>query len=79
MRLHGATSQKAFIFKEGLGYYGLKLYKPCIQNVCPELLGQRKEAKLQWLQNYSYVNGEYLNNLRQEINRTPRIRDIFEG
>jgi hypothetical protein len=33
------------------------------------LLDQRKEAKLQWLQDPSEVNGDNLNNVRHEASR----------
>jgi hypothetical protein len=36
--------------KESLGYYELKKHKPWFYKGCSELLDQRKEAKLQWLQ-----------------------------
>jgi hypothetical protein len=35
--------------KESLGYYELKKYKPWFDEGCSELLGQRKQAKLQYL------------------------------
>jgi hypothetical protein len=35
--------------KKSQGYYELKNRKPCFDKGCPELLDQRKEAKLQWL------------------------------
>jgi hypothetical protein len=36
---------------------------------CPELLDQRKQAKLQWLQDPSEINGGNLNNVRRESSR----------
>jgi len=39
---------------------------------CSKLLDQRKQAKLQWLQNPSQTNGDNLNNVRCETNRTFR-------
>jgi hypothetical protein len=36
---------------------------------CSKLLDQRKQAKLQWLQDPSKINGDNLNNIRHESNR----------
>jgi hypothetical protein len=44
-------------------------HKPWFDNGCSELLDQRKEANLQWLQDPSEINGENLNNVRREANR----------
>jgi hypothetical protein len=43
--------------KESLGYYELKMHKPWFVEGCSELLDQRKQAKLQWLQD---SNSNYL-------------------
>jgi hypothetical protein len=50
--------------KESGGYYELKKYKPWFGKVCSELLDERKEAKLQWLQDASKINGDNLNSVR---------------
>jgi hypothetical protein len=39
---------------------------------CLKLLEQGKQAKCKWLQNQSHTNGNDLNNIRREINRTFR-------
>jgi hypothetical protein len=52
--------------KESLGYFELKKHKPWFDEGCSKLLDQRKEAKLQWLQEPSEVNGDNLNNIRRE-------------
>jgi hypothetical protein len=39
--------------KESLGYYELKQHEPWFDEGCSELLDQRKQAKLQWLQDPS--------------------------
>jgi hypothetical protein len=39
--------------KESLGYFELKKHKPWFDKGCSKLLDQRKEAKLQWLQDPS--------------------------
>jgi hypothetical protein len=47
----------------------LKKHKPWFDEGCSKLLEQRKEAKLQWLQDRSKINGDNLNNIRQETRR----------
>jgi hypothetical protein len=58
-----------FATNESLGYYELKQHKPWFDEGCSELLDQRKQAKLQWLQDPSEINGENLNNVRREASR----------
>jgi hypothetical protein len=55
--------------KENLGYYELKKHKPWFNKGCSELLDQRKDAKLQWLQDPNEINGDNLNNVRHEASR----------
>jgi hypothetical protein len=55
--------------KESLGYYEPKEHKPWFDEGCSELLDPRKQAKLQWLQNPSEINGDKLNNVRSETSR----------
>jgi hypothetical protein len=50
--------------KESLGYYEPKQHKPWFAEGCSELLDQRKQAQLQWLQDPSEINGDNLNNVR---------------
>jgi hypothetical protein len=50
--------------KESLGYYELKQHKPWFDEGCSKLLDQRKQAKLQWLQYPSEINGDNLNNVK---------------
>jgi len=45
---------------------------PLFDEECSKFLDQRKQAKLQWLQNPSQTNGDNLNNVRCETNRTFR-------
>jgi hypothetical protein len=47
----------------------LKKHKPWFDEGCSKLLGHRKRAKLQWLQDPSEINGDNLNNIRREIIR----------
>jgi hypothetical protein len=58
--------------KGNLGYHGLKHNKSVFDNECSELVDQRKQAKLQWLQNPSQINGDNLQDLRRETSRTFR-------
>jgi hypothetical protein len=46
------------------GYYELKKHKPWFDEGFSELLDQRKQAKLQWLQDPSEINGDNLKNIR---------------
>jgi wobble nucleotide-excising tRNase len=55
--------------KESLDYYEMKKYKPWFDEGCSKLLDQRKQAKLQWLQDHSDINGDNLNNVRHEASR----------
>jgi hypothetical protein len=55
--------------KESIGYYEMKKNKPWFDEFCSELLDQRKQAKLQWLENPSKINGDNLNNTRRETSR----------
>jgi phosphopantetheinyl transferase (holo-ACP synthase) len=42
---------------------------PWYNEGCSELLDQRKQAKLQWLQDPSKINGDNLNNVKREASR----------
>jgi hypothetical protein len=55
--------------KENLGYFELKKHKPWFDEGCSQLLDQRKQAKLQWLQDPSEISGDNLNNVRHEASR----------
>jgi hypothetical protein len=55
--------------KEYLDYYELKKNRPWFDEECSVLLNQRKQAKLQWLQDPSKINGDNLNNIRRETSR----------
>jgi tRNA(Ile)-lysidine synthase TilS/MesJ len=45
------------------------MHKPWFDEGCSRLLNQRKQAKLQWLQDPSEINGANLNNVRREAIR----------
>jgi uncharacterized protein YaaR (DUF327 family) len=55
--------------KESLGYFEFKKHKPWFDEGCSKLLDQRKQAKLQWLQDPREINGDNLNNVRCEASR----------
>jgi hypothetical protein len=42
--------------KESLSYDELKKHKPWFNEVCSKLLDQKKQTKLQWLQDTSEIN-----------------------
>jgi hypothetical protein len=44
----------------------LRKHKPWFVDGCSQLLDQRKQAKLQWLQDPSEINGDNLDNVRLE-------------
>jgi hypothetical protein len=44
-------------------------HKPCFDEGCSTLIDQRKQAKLQWLQDPSEINGDNLNNVKREASR----------
>jgi hypothetical protein len=52
--------------KESLGCYELKEHKSWFDKGGLKLLDQRKQAKLQWLQDSSGINGDNPNNVRYE-------------
>jgi hypothetical protein len=55
--------------KESLGHFELKKHKPWFDEGCSKLLDERKEAKLQWLQDPSGINGDNLNNVRRKASK----------
>jgi hypothetical protein len=57
---------------DNLGYQKPKHNKSWFDDECLKLIDQRKQAKLQWLQNPSQVNGNSLQNLRRETSRNFR-------
>jgi hypothetical protein len=55
--------------RDSLGYYELKKHKPWFDEGYSELLDQRKEAQLQWLQYPSEIYGDNLNHVKREGSR----------
>jgi hypothetical protein len=60
--------------KECIGQCEAKCHKPWYDEECSKLVDQRKQAKLQWLQDTSVVNEYNLSNVRQEASRPFRNR-----
>jgi hypothetical protein len=55
--------------KESLGLYERKQHKPWFDQECSQFLDQRKQAKMQWLQNPNRSTVDNLNNVRHEVSR----------
>jgi hypothetical protein len=60
--------------KVNLGCHRLKHNKLWLDDECSKLIGHRKQAEVQWLQNPSQINGDNLQNLRRETSRTFRSK-----
>jgi hypothetical protein len=67
--------------KDNLRFHRLKHNKPWFDDECSKLIDQRKQAKLQWLQNPNQINGDNLKNLRRETSRIFRNkkREYLKG
>jgi hypothetical protein len=59
----------------------VKKHKPWFDEGCSVSLDQRKQAKLQWLQDPSKINGDNLNNIRYEASRhfSNKKREYVKG
>jgi uncharacterized protein YaaR (DUF327 family) len=55
--------------KDSLGYCELKKHKPWFDEACSKLVDQRKQAKLQRLQDQNKINGDNLRIVRCEASR----------
>jgi hypothetical protein len=55
--------------KDNIRYQKLKHNKPWFDDECSKLIDQRKQAKLQWLQNPNKINRGNLKNLKRETSR----------
>jgi hypothetical protein len=60
--------------QESLGYCESNHHKQWFDEECSKLVDQRKQAKLQWLQNPSEANGDNVSDVRQEASRHFRKR-----
>ena len=52
----------------------MKQHKPWIDEECLGILDQRKQAKMQWIQDPSQSNADNLNNVRRDASRHFRKR-----
>ena len=55
--------------KESLGLHEFKQNKPWFDEECLGFLDQRKQAKMQWIQDPSQSNVDNLNNVRHDTSR----------
>ena len=62
--------------KESLGLHELKRHKPWFDQECLGFLDQRKQAKMQWIQDPSQSNLDNLNNVRRDASRHFRNKCI---
>ena len=53
--------------KDSLGMHEWKQHKPWFDEECLGFLDQRKQAKMQWIQDPSQSNVDVLNNARREV------------
>ena len=66
--------------KESLGLHEWKQHKPQFDKECVYFLNQRKQAKMQWIQDPSRSNVDDLNNIRRDASRHFRKKEgIFES
>ena len=54
---------------ESLGMHEMKQHKPWFDEECLGILDQRKQAKMQWIQDSSQSNADNLNNVRWDASR----------
>ena len=55
--------------KMSLGLHEWKQHKPWFDKECVDFLDQRKQAKMQWIQDPSRSNVDNLNNIRRDASR----------
>jgi uncharacterized protein YPO0396 len=58
-----------FSAKECISHCEARHHKPWFDEECSKLVDQRKQAKLQWMQDQSVVNDDNLRNVRWEASR----------
>ena len=54
---------------ESLGMHEMKQHKPCFDEKSLGILDQRKQAKMQWIQDPSQSNADNMNNVRRDASR----------
>jgi len=69
--IHTQNSYSDFGTASGtvLGQHELKQHKPWFDEECLGVLDQRKQGKMQWVQDPSHSNVDNLNNVRREASR----------
>jgi dsDNA-specific endonuclease/ATPase MutS2 len=60
--------------KESLGLHKFKQLKPWVEEECSGFLDQRKQAKMQWLQDQYESNLDNMNNIRHEASTTFQVQ-----
>jgi hypothetical protein len=55
--------------KESLGLHEMKQHKPWFDEECLGILDQRKQAKMQWIQDPSQSNVDNMNTVRRDASR----------
>ena len=63
--------------KEILGLHEWKQHKPWFDKECVDFLDQRKQAKIQWIQDPSRNNVDNLNNVRRNARRHFRKKEVI--
>ena len=77
-RIWGNIKENIQTSAEGsLGVYELKQNKPWFDEECLGFFDQRKQAKMQWIQDPSQSNVENLNKLRREFSRFSRKKKAY--
>jgi pyruvate kinase len=61
--------------KESLGLHELKQNIPCFDEECLGFLDQRKQAKMQWIQDPSQSKEDNLNSVRCEVSRKKKKKN----
>jgi hypothetical protein len=65
--------------KESVGYFDLKKHKPWFDEGCSTLLDQRKQTKLQCLQDLSEINEDNLKDKINELATNNKNKNIRRG
>jgi hypothetical protein len=66
---HPTSDHSRTVIPQTIGLYGQKQHKPWFDEEYSQALGQRKHAKMQWLQDPNQSNLDNLNNARHEARK----------
>ena len=69
------TENNKTAVKESLGLQEWKHHKPWFHKECVDFLDQRKQAKMQWVQDLGRGNVDNLNNIRRDTGRQFRKKE----